>query len=103
MSVQATGGTGGPYGSSGLSGAGRAQEAAKIGSSPQSDISGVSAGNSSDQVSLSNLSAAVQAQRSNSPERGQKVSQLSADVGSGSYRVDPQALSGAIVRQSLRA
>jgi anti-sigma28 factor (negative regulator of flagellin synthesis) len=56
-----------------------------------------------DQVSLSNLSSAMNALETDSPERSARLSSLSAAIMSGSYQVDPSALSGALIHQSMRA
>jgi flagellar biosynthesis anti-sigma factor FlgM len=56
-----------------------------------------------DQVSLSNLSSALSAKQSESPQHAAKLAQLSASVASGSYQVDSQALSSKIISASTRS
>ena len=55
----------------------------------------------SDQVQLSNLSSALYATQTDSPEHTAKLAQLSAVVSTGNYQIDGHALSGSIIRDAL--
>jgi flagellar biosynthesis anti-sigma factor FlgM len=62
---------------------------------------GVSA-RGTDEVELSGLSSRLAALQSNSPERSANLDRLAAAVSNGQYRIDPQAVGGAIINESLR-
>jgi hypothetical protein len=55
-----------------------------------------------DQIQLSNLGAHLSAAQGNSPAQLEKLSHLTASVGSGAYRVDAQEVSGSIIADHLR-
>jgi flagellar biosynthesis anti-sigma factor FlgM len=87
-------------GGAGVSGLGGSQEVNANSGASQAQKSGSSRG---DQVSLSNLSSALRAQPSQSPQHAGRVAQLSAAVQSGRYNVDAQALSSKIISSSTRS
>jgi hypothetical protein len=55
-----------------------------------------------DQIQLSNLGAHLSAAQGNSPAQLEKLSHLTASVGTGAYRVDAQEVSGSIIADHLR-
>ena len=56
-----------------------------------------------DRLQLSNLSSRLSVGRSDSSERGARVSQLSALVSAGRYQVDAQAVAGKLIEEHLNA
>jgi hypothetical protein len=56
-----------------------------------------------DQVQLSNLSSALYATQTDSPDHTAKLAQLSAVVNTGNYHIDGHTLSGSIIRDALGA
>jgi anti-sigma28 factor (negative regulator of flagellin synthesis) len=56
----------------------------------------------SDQIQLSALSAHLSAAQGNSPAQFEKLSHLTASIGSGAYRVDAQEVSGSVIAEHLR-
>ena len=55
-----------------------------------------------DQIQLSNLGVHLAAAQGNSPAQLEKLSRLTAAVGSGAYRVDSQEVSGSVIAEHLR-
>jgi hypothetical protein len=55
-----------------------------------------------DRVALSHLSTAVRTLSSDSPGHTARLEKLSAEVRSGRYHLDPQAVSRSLVEQSLK-
>jgi anti-sigma28 factor (negative regulator of flagellin synthesis) len=55
-----------------------------------------------DQIQLSNLGVHLSAAQGNSPVQLEKLSHLTAAVGSGAYRVDAQEVSGSVIADHLR-
>ena len=63
----------------------------------------VGAGNApTDEVQLSNLSAQIRAEDTNSPERAAQLEKLSAAIAAGTYRVDTAELSRNIIDDSTK-
>jgi anti-sigma28 factor (negative regulator of flagellin synthesis) len=56
-----------------------------------------------DEIQLSSLSQALAALQANSPHRDARVGQLSAAVGGGGYLIDPNAVSGRLIQETLAA
>jgi hypothetical protein len=55
-----------------------------------------------DEIQLSTLAAHLSAAQGNSPAQLQKLSYLTAAVGSGTYHVDAQILSASVIENHLR-
>lgn len=55
-----------------------------------------------DQIQLSHLGVHLAAAQGNSPAQLEKLSHLTAAVGSGAYRVDAQEVSGSVIAEHLR-
>ena len=55
-----------------------------------------------DQIQLSHLGAHLAAAQGNSPAQLEKLSRLTAALGSDSYRVDAQEVSGSVIAEHLR-
>jgi len=60
-------------------------------------------GSATDQVSLSNFSAALKAADSNSPQQTGRLAALSAAAANRSYQIDAPAVSESIINQHIRA
>jgi anti-sigma28 factor (negative regulator of flagellin synthesis) len=84
----------------GISGLNRAQELTSVSSNTRTRNGRSERG---DQVSLSNLSSALSASESNSPEQAAKLARLSAAVASGGYTVNAQTLSSNLIGSHMRA
>lgn len=93
MKINDTNGTG-------VSGLGKAPELTSTGSSSKTRGQ---RGGKDDEVSLSNLSSALSATGTDSPQQSARLTQLSSAVASGKYQVDSYALSGSIIQASIRA
>ena len=60
------------------------------------------AGEAGDEASLSQLSQSLNALGSDSPERRQRIEEVTAAVQSGNYHIDPQALASSIVDDATK-
>ena len=85
-----------------LGGAGleRTQQAESV-SRRKSGARGAGGGDSSDTVSLSNLSSQIRMQSAESPERVARLEQLGADVALGRYHVEARQLSQRLVEGAI--
>jgi flagellar biosynthesis anti-sigma factor FlgM len=85
-------GTGAAQGANGVGGAGAAKAPQKAGAGTVS----------ADDVQLSNLSAHIRAEDSNSPVRAAQLEKLSAAVQTGTYHVDASEISRKIIDDSTK-
>jgi flagellar biosynthesis anti-sigma factor FlgM len=90
-----------PPGSAGTAGAQQTQRSSHVGGNTNGAASG-SSSSSTDAVNLSGLAHSVRAQAVDSPERQNKVEQLTKAYASGSYTVDAHATAGAIVEDAIK-
>ncbi len=87
-----------------------AQGAAGTAPAPQTERSGPASGNtnatqastSSDDVHLSELVRSLRSLAADSPDRQNKIEQLTRSYASGSYQVDAQATAGAIISDATK-
>ncbi|HYZ87292.1 MAG TPA: flagellar biosynthesis anti-sigma factor FlgM [Bryobacteraceae bacterium] len=77
-------------------------KSAEVEGGARGNRAGAAGAATSDQVSLSDLSSAIRAAQSDSPERTAHLEKLSADFQTGRYKVDAQALSKAIVNDAIK-
>lgn len=84
----------------------RAEQAQKAKAVHQKTPAGASieigSGPSPDSVQMSRLAGAIRADDLNTPERAAKIERLEAEVRSGKYQVDSQALSRSLVDDMIR-
>jgi hypothetical protein len=81
------------------SGIGKAQEADAASRGRGKNVSG--SDSAPDRVELSNLSASLRAEDSESPERAALVDKLAADYAAGRYNPDPLEVSKKIIADAL--
>lgn len=86
-----------------------AQGAAGASPTPQTERSGPASGNTtatqastSDDVHLSELVRSLRSLAADSPDRQNKIEQLTRSYASGSYQVDAQATAGAIISDATK-
>ncbi len=87
---------------SGAAGAAQGANAVTGAAPAKTQQKGGAGGGSPDQVQLSNLSAQIRAEDSNSPERAAHLEKLSAAVQAGTYQVDSIAVSQKIIDDSTK-